>query len=482
MPPSRPPRRLQPLQPSPLVAPPLPSQRQSDTPPFSDDVTGLHSGPDLSSDEMAAPGTPDDLTLGGANRRRTSTRDVAWSMTSEGLLAVTAIVSVRLLTNSLSKPDVGLFYGIYGFVGLGVSLFASWPLLVISQSIVRDEEDAESVVHSTFAYLFMLSAIGLVLVAVLGAWRLPGLPVTTMLAIGGSDLFGTAIVGALAGLAQATLGVREAAKCRIAGSATRLVVLATLAATGFSLLRIGVGYLIGFAITSTVLAFRLRSLLGFFPRPGRQNPAHLRQGIQFMAGAGANTLTEDGDKMVMASQPELRSDNAAYAVAYRFALLGALPLNVLTQASHAEFVQRGASRNEHVRRTAKYTGIAFVYAVLFCAGVYVLGRPVLNLVAPKIPEAASILRWISLLLLLRAGRNFSQNALLGLGKLRVRLGINIGVAITSMVMYLALIPHWSWKGAVATTLVAEALTVAATWVALLKYQREENAALPTPVG
>jgi O-antigen/teichoic acid export membrane protein len=409
-------------------------------------------------------------------RRRTKRADFGWFLASETMQVVVAFASVRLITQSLSVADLGRYGTVYSFVSFGIALCSAWPLLVIAQSVVRDGEDPEKVARSTISYLLLLSSVGVAGIALLAAWRVQGVSVMVVVGLAAAELFGSACMAAQGAVAQSVLGVRYAAMCRMLLGATRLAALAFLAITNsFSLLRIGIVYTCSFILVNVAVALWLRTKLGFLPRPGRRDPAHLRRATAFMGTTGAHVLTEDGDKAVMGSTQSFETgDVANYYLAYRFTLIGALPLNVMVSASHAEFVQKATKPNEHINRAARYTGVAFLYGCCFAIGVYLFGHILLRVAAPKYVSITPILRWLSLLVIIRSGRDFAQNALLGLGRIQTRFYIGIATTVLALTMYLALIPKHSWKGALIATLVAEAFTVVVSWVALVHYQRVEN--------
>jgi O-antigen/teichoic acid export membrane protein len=412
-----------------------------------------------------------------APRHKTKGKDFAWFLASELLQVIVALVSFSIVTGNLLKVDYGRYAGIYGMVGFGTALCASWPLLVIAQSVVRDGEDPRKVAHSSIAYLFMLSGLGVIAIGALGAWRLPGVSLAVMVSLAAAELFGGATVAAQGALAQSVLGARFAAMCRIAISLTRLAALGFLTITNrFSLLNIGVTYTVAFAATNVLVALWLRPKLGFFPRPGRRDRVHLKRATAFMGTTGAHVLTEDGDKTVMAMTNHLE-DGALYYAAYRVTLLGTIPFVVMASASHTEFVQPGRHENDHIDRAIRYTFVAFTYSCIFAMGTYLFGRVLLSIIAPKYQDATSILRWLALLVIVRSGRDFAQNALLGLGRIRARFFIGMATTIVAMTLYIALIPSKSWRGALIATLVAEVFTVVLSWIALVHYQRVENVRL-----
>jgi O-antigen/teichoic acid export membrane protein len=64
-----------------------------------------------------------------------------------------------------------------------------------------------------------------------------------------------------------------------------------------------------------------------------------------------------------------------------------------------------------------------------------------------------------------------MNGLLGLSRNRVRATILLSNAVLSLVLYVALIPTFSWRGAVAATLIVESTLFVSAWVALAACQR-----------
>ena len=86
-----------------------------------------------------------------------------------------------------------------------------------------------------------------------------------------------------------------------------------------------------------------------------------------------------------------------------------------------------------------------------------------------------MVRWLSPLVVLRGLTIFPLNGLMGLGKTGLRTLLLLLSAAVSMVMYIALIPLWSWKGAVAGTIIGEAGLAIAAWWLLLVYQRRDDA-------
>ena len=85
-----------------------------------------------------------------------------------------------------------------------------------------------------------------------------------------------------------------------------------------------------------------------------------------------------------------------------------------------------------------------------------------------------MMRWLSPLVFLRSLSMFALNGLMGLGRIGVRTLLIAIIAAVALALYILLIPHHGWKGAVAGTLSSEVLLVVAAWIALLVFQRRAD--------
>ena len=105
--------------------------------------------------------------------------------------------------------------------------------------------------------------------------------------------------------------------------------------------------------------------------------------------------------------------------------------------------------------------------------MYVIA-PVITRYFGKYKDATPIIRWLAPFILARAVVMFAINGLLGLGRTGARTAVLLGGAALSMGLYLALIPKYSWKGAIAGTLISETAVGLTAWVLLIYYQRKHD--------
>ncbi|MGI9616404.1 MAG: polysaccharide biosynthesis C-terminal domain-containing protein, partial [Acidimicrobiales bacterium] len=85
--------------------------------------------------------------------------------------------------------------------------------------------------------------------------------------------------------------------------------------------------------------------------------------------------------------------------------------------------------------------------------------------------------WLLLLIPLIAVSSTPLNGLLGLGQADKRMYVYLSSAFLSVVIYLLLIPTYSWKGAVVGTFISEVYLVAMGWLSLWYYQRKADEVL-----
>jgi O-antigen/teichoic acid export membrane protein len=408
------------------------------------------------------------------HRKHGLSQNLLWALIAEGSTLVASMVSVLIVSHHFNRVQYGKYAGIYGIIGFAVASCTSWAALVIPQWIVREREAATTTMHSTLTYLCMLSALGMAVVIALGGLLIHEVSLASIAALAAAELIGSAAVLPLAMLAQSTISVRAGQWVRTTGALGKAVALGALwQFWSISFVNIGLVLLVTQLAIWLVCSLLIARRLGFFPRPGQPMRHHLATAATFMASVGSYAVNEEGDKPIMAAS-HFKEDAGLYGIAYRVARLAMVPLAAMESATHTQSVQRGSQMGEHVHRARRFTAIGVGYGLLAVIGLNVMGPFILRVLAPNFTTAITQLRWLSPLVLLRGCRNFADNGLLGLGKVRTRMIFNLASALLSLTLYIILIPKFSWKGALAATFITEVALVVASWVALHKYQQQEN--------
>ncbi len=414
------------------------------------------------------------------HRKHGMSQNLTWALAAEASVLLASLLSFRIVSNHFTIPQYGKYTGIYGLIGFAVSSCTSWAGLVIPQWIVRERESAKSTMYSTLTYLCVLSLTGMLVVAVLGALMIHGVSIIAIVSLAAAELVGGASVLPLVMLAQSAISIRAGLWVRMGSSIAKGTFLVGLSLKVFgtiTFVHLGLTLLLSQLTVSAVAGMLIARRLGFISRPGHPLRHHLSTAATFMVSVGSYALFEEGDKPIMVAYHHAE-DNGAYGAAYRCARLAMVPLAAMENATHMHSVQSGTTPGEHVRRARKFTLYGLSYGIAALVALNLLGPFMLRYLAgAKYLTAMTQLRWLSPLVVLRGCRNFSDNGLLGLGKLKSRMSINLGSAILALTLYVTLIPRYSWKGALAATVSTEVALVVASWILLLRYQRQEDFAL-----
>ena len=84
-------------------------------------------------------------------------------------------------------------------------------------------------------------------------------------------------------------------------------------------------------------------------------------------------------------------------------------------------------------------------------------------------EAASALRWLALIPLLRGVHTFLADSLSGAGFQGLRSAVQVGIALINVGLNLAILPKYGWLGAAWTSLASDALLMLVLW-AVIQYK------------
>jgi O-antigen/teichoic acid export membrane protein len=112
-----------------------------------------------------------------------------------------------------------------------------------------------------------------------------------------------------------------------------------------------------------------------------------------------------------------------------------------------------------------------MYAIPAMIGIIMMAPLVPTILTRDFTETSKIVQLLAPLMILRGTSTFPMNGLLGLGRNGLRTGLLVGNAMLSIVLYVALIPTYSWRGALVATLITEASLWACGWTALAFSER-----------
>jgi O-antigen/teichoic acid export membrane protein len=404
--------------------------------------------------------------------------DTLWSGIHDAIALMTALTSFTLLTKVLETERYGAYVGIYGLLGAVGALAYSGVGLALLQRLVGEKDDPDSALRS-FLSLALLGGSVLGLLSITLSLLFLRLSTAEVIVIVAAELLGTATVFVASILVQAAGGFAAAIRVRLFLVLLRLAVVVVLQLSGrLTILNLGSGILCCFALYAAYLLAAHLPRHGYRVSFGRPSSVALKASGVFSIPMAAGKIQTDADKFLL-NVYGFRAEAGLYGAAYRVLLLGIMPLMALDTAAFQRFLPREAGvRGVHWRRSTRLAGITATASVVVAIGLYLVARPLLDVLAgPRYQTAIDIVPWLLPLVPLISTSGTPLNGLLGLGRSTQRMIVYLASAAVSVVAYLLLIPALDWRGAVIATFISEIFLAAAGWSALWYYQRRADAAL-----
>lgn len=413
-----------------------------------------------------------------------------------GTVWITASFAVRLALQAMYFVVVARMLGAAGFgafagVAAAVGLVAPFVGLGGGNLLVRDM--ARSTAHFGTRWgetliRSMATALGLALLAVAAAATVlpPAFPVLLLAMVALADLVFTRLVDQSAQAFQGARDMRRVAWLQVLPMALRflatLPMLAGLAPptpAAWSWLYFGSAVVAG-----TIAVGMVNARLGQPTLRGARPFRELREGGHFALSHAAHNVHNDADKAILAAltAPAIVG---VYTAAYRVVDVSFAPIRALQLTAYSEFFRRGMSG---LRGTLVYARKLMVPAAAYAVGILAL----LYAAAPLVPllfgtgfaDAAGIVRWLAVLPLLRAVQLIAADTLTGAGYQDWRSVVQFAVAGGNVALNLALIPRYSWTGAVWATLISDLALALTLWagVAIAAWRGDPRRSALSDVG
>lgn len=408
-------------------------------------------------------------------------RDVGWSWAHDAAHVSLSLTSFLLLQRALAPAEYGIYFGIYGLVGIFSALTISGITFAALQRLVAEPDEAGDVLQSFLSLVILVGLAAAVVAGLVSTWSLR-LGVVEIATIVVAELVCAGVIAVSAVLVHAHAGFPAAVRVRLPVIGLRATVLVVLAATDrLDIRNLAVGNLIALSLYAAFLLTVHLPRHGYVVSLGVPETRAARSSAAFAVPAGASQLQSDGDKYLLNVFGH-EADGGLYGAAYRIVQLATLPLQAVETAVFHRFLPSDPTRGEHTGRARAFlVFMSGASAVAVIALVVVL--PFADvLLDPSYDEALDIVPWLLPLIPLAAIRSIPLNAMLGLGRADVRMMIYAASAAVTLGCYLALIPSLSWRGAVIATLVGECFLVVTGWSMLRRLQRRADAALSTSTG
>lgn len=399
---------------------------------------------------------------------------------AQGVRAVVQIVFFLLLARVLGVATYGAFVGVTALVGL-VAPFATWGggnILVRKVSSARGAFPmlwGDALITTFVSGLFLMLIVTPVCLLVLPAvitWQ-----TVVLVAVGDlvfsriSDLSGQAF--------QAHERLLRTGQFLVLTTILRLVAVAVvfISRTEISLRDWALLYALTAALAAVYALHRVARDLGPPDLTLRKGFANIREGTLFSVGLSAQALYNDVDKTMLASLDSL-SSVGIYAAAYRAVDASFTPIRGLLFSTYTHFFRTGQKYGiaSGLKLTRRLMPASLIYAALASTALYGTAPYAADLLGDGFAETSTALRWLAVVPVLRTVHSLAADALTGAGRQGSRTSIQVFVAAVNVVTNLVLIPTYSWRGAVAATLISETLLVLLLWTTLLRYVRHSSVA------
>lgn len=402
----------------------------------------------------------------------------AWSLALELLTMMGTILAFTFLGRSLGAEGYGGYASLYAIIGPVVTLSASGVTLALLQHVVRDGESIDETARSCLSLSIVLGVVLTAAAAVFAFWIVDSLSAVAIVSILLIELVTSPLVNVAAATVQAGASFIGATRIRMLLVAGRTILLIVLFTSGeLTVASLGLSQLAWSAVLTVIVLRATGRRFGFRFWPGRIRGAHLKSNVLYSAAISADSIGNDGDKVVLAAN-RFVVDTGLYAAAYRIIMLGMVPIGSLVSVSHKRFLEREPGRRrEHLDLAIRYSKLSGAFGLAFGVAVFVSAPLFPIVVGDSFEGSVEMVRWLSPIVFLRAIGIYSLNGLMGLDRVRLRTILISANAAFGMVLYLVLIPRYGWEGALIGSLVTEALQVIMTWTALVIVQRKADRAM-----
>ena len=407
-------------------------------------------------------------------------RDAGWSLTYEIVALAVMTVAFTLIGRTLGAHGYGSYAALYAIVAPLGTLAGSGVTLTLLQFGIREREGLESITRACLSMTLGIGALLSIVGILIASHVVPELHTLTSLSFFVAEFISFPIIGICATATLVGADYPASVRVKLQPLLARLMMIVTMFAVGgLTVQSLGVGYLI---LTTVLAAWSLRRLhrrFGISVRPGRISVDHFRTSAHYAGGNTGLSIQNDGDKAVLASF-RFQRDTGLYSAAYRIVQMGLVPLTSFVSVTHQRFLQNDEVHGQQLQRSIRFAAITTAFGLVFVAGIMVCAPVIPAILGHEFDGSIVMIRVLAPMVVLRGLTSFPLNGLMGLGQTGLRTLLLLGSAAVSMVLYLSLIPSLQWKGAAIGTLASETFLAAASWWALVHYQRLNDKTLATP--
>jgi O-antigen/teichoic acid export membrane protein len=226
-------------------------------------------------------------------------------------------------------------------------------------------------------------------------------------------------------------------------------------------------------LATVVLAHRIGGLLPF-PKRSLHWWSEAKEGYGFAMNGVSEGVLNASDRPVM-YESGFQADAGVYSAAYRLMNLALIPGVSLMNATTSSVFAAGAGGVGPSRDMARRYLRTTVALGLASGAAMAVGAPLARLVVDRdYGNIVVMIRLLAVVPVVKSIQYLAGNALDAAGKPLARFWLTSVFAVLNLGANLILIPRYSWKAAIATTVAAEVSLTVALWVILWRLARRER--------
>lgn len=408
--------------------------------------------------------------------KKSLVKNTLWMLSSNLLSLVISAAYFIIIARSLGTKQYGAFVGVIALIAI-IAPFVSFGS---GDLIVKNASRDKALFNQYWGNALLItstSGLLLTILVVLGSKVIlpTTIPISIVFLLALSDLLFAKIVGITSQAFLAVGLVNRTAQLNILLRLNRLIA-AIYFVSFFSIpkLTIWVFFYLGSTVFSALVGFLLiHRTLGSPQLALFKIKSEIIEGFFFSVSRCSQNIYNDVDKTMLASISTLEA-TGLYGAAYRLIDVAFAPTRSLVYASYRKFFQAGMSGiNGSLNLAKRLVPIAGIYGLIACFGVFLCAPIVPRVLGNEYANSVEVLVWLAPLPFLKSIHYFGADTLTGAGFQKVRSFIQVLIAMFNAMANLWLIPIFSWKGAVWSTLAADTLLMFSLWITVwFLYKRE----------
>lgn len=405
-------------------------------------------------------------------KRNSLTRDTLWVTLARVIRIFIQAAYFIIIARALGVQQYGAFVGVTSLISI-LAPFAGWGS---DHILVRNVSRERNLFAESWGNALIITLVSslIFLVFILfnfSALLPPTIPFLVVFFVTISDLVFDIVLRLTSRAFQAVQNLKITAQLNILPSLTRLMAALCLI-TFFSKPKTTVWaglYMIGTIVAALIGLFCVRYFLGKPKLSFKNIKQEIIPGFYFAASMSSIGIYNHIDKTMLARFSTLEA-TGIYAAAYRLIEVSFVPIASLVFASYPNFFkhgERGICNSVHF--ALKLLPVSVIYSLLIALAVYAFAPIIPYVLGEEYYTAIEALRWLALLPFIQCLHALGGNTLTGADLQGIVTSMRVGIAVFNIVANLWLIPLYSWKGAVWSTLASDGLLALSCWLIITWY-------------